>query len=98
MQRGTILSAEDQGTLWRLLYRINGNGLGAVNFDHRCFADFYEGATDEDFLSATTSVAGVNTFPLNSATDGSAWQRPVMAKSCVWRIDMNGLQDQVFAK
>ena len=30
-------------------YKIDGNGLDVVNFDHRPFADFYEGATGRSF-------------------------------------------------
>ncbi|MDA2912532.1 hypothetical protein MYX77_00980 [Acidobacteriia bacterium AH_259_A11_L15] len=48
--RGKILSAIDHGTIWQLLYQIDGDGLGVVNFDHRPFAHFYEGATDRDFF------------------------------------------------
>lgn len=48
---GKILSAIDHGTVWQLLYQINGDGLGVVNFDHRLFAHFYEGATGRDFIA-----------------------------------------------
>lgn len=50
MPSGKILSAIDQGTIWQLHYQIDGNGLGVVNFDHRPFARFYEGATGGDFF------------------------------------------------
>ena len=40
--------AEDQGTVWRGFYK-SGRRLHAVTFDHRPFANFYEGATGRSF-------------------------------------------------
>jgi hypothetical protein len=48
---GRILSASDHGTIWQVLYEIDGDGLGVVNFDHRPFAHFYEGATGRSFFA-----------------------------------------------
>jgi hypothetical protein len=58
MPSGKILSARDCGTIWRLLYAIDGGGLGVVNFDHRPFAHFYEGATGRSFLKDYRFGAG----------------------------------------
>ena len=55
---GSIISARDHGTIWRLLYEIDGDGLGVVNFDHRPFANFYEGATGRDFFRDYAFAAG----------------------------------------
>lgn len=49
MPSGKILSARDCGTIWQLLYEVDGDGLGVVNFDHRPFGHFYKGATGRDF-------------------------------------------------
>lgn len=50
MVHGTILCAEDFGSLWRLLYKTDADRLGVVTFDHRPFAAFYEGATGSSFF------------------------------------------------
>lgn len=47
---GKILSAIDHGTVWQLLYEIDGDGLGVLNFDHRPFGHFYEAVTGGDFF------------------------------------------------
>lgn len=47
--RGKILSARDCGSVWQLFYEVDGNGPGVVNFDWRCLANFYEGATGRSF-------------------------------------------------
>ena len=49
MRRGTVLRAEDSGTIWRLIYKQESDVIGVVVFDHRCFASFYEGATGSNF-------------------------------------------------
>jgi hypothetical protein len=46
---GTILAAEDHGTIWEVIYRESNGQVGSVHFDHRCFADFYEGAVGSSF-------------------------------------------------
>ncbi|MBI4166999.1 MAG: hypothetical protein HY508_14835 [Acidobacteria bacterium] len=45
MPSGKGISSRDCGTMWQLLYEIDGDGIGVVNFDHRPFTDFYEDAT-----------------------------------------------------
>lgn len=50
MTSGRILKVIDHGTIWQLLYQIDDDGLGAVYFDHRPFAHFYEGATGRSFF------------------------------------------------
>ena len=50
MRRGTVIGADDQGAIWRLIYKQDGNGVGAVVFDHRPFANFYEGVTGSNFF------------------------------------------------
>ncbi len=47
--RGEILYAVDHGTIWQLVYKIDGDGSDAVHFDHRPFAALYEGATGGSF-------------------------------------------------
>jgi hypothetical protein len=47
---GKILSAVDHGTMWNLIYEMDGGGLGMVHFDHRPFAHFYEAVTGKDFF------------------------------------------------
>jgi len=49
MPKGKILFTEDHGTIWRLWYEIDGNGIQVVSFDHRPFAQFYEGVTGRSF-------------------------------------------------
>ena len=58
MPSGKVLSVQDHGTIWHLLYEIDGDGLGVVNFDHRPFANFYEGATRRSFLKDYRFGAG----------------------------------------
>ena len=48
--RGTIIDAIDQGTIWQLLYKTEQGHALTVEFDHRPFAAFYEGATGRDFF------------------------------------------------
>lgn len=50
ISKGKILAAMDHGSIWQLLYETDGNGLGVVTFDHRPFAEFYEGATGGSFF------------------------------------------------
>ncbi|MBI4444904.1 MAG: hypothetical protein HY645_03250 [Acidobacteria bacterium] len=47
--RGKILLALDHDTIWQLFYEKNGGGIGHVYFDHRPFAQFYEGVTGQSF-------------------------------------------------
>lgn len=49
MRRGTIIGANDHGSIWRLVYKQDCDVLGVVVFDHRCFATFYEGVTGSSF-------------------------------------------------
>lgn|GEM_PF-2525113 len=56
--RGKILSARDCGTVWQLYYELDGDGLGVVNFDHRPFSYFYEGATGRSFYDDYKFGAG----------------------------------------
>lgn len=49
MPSGKILSAQDHGTIWQLLYQVDGDGSDSVYFDHRPFSHFYEGATGRSF-------------------------------------------------
>lgn len=58
MNTGKIVSALDHGTMWQLLYQIDGDGLGSVYFDHRPFAHFYEGATGRSFFDDYRFGAG----------------------------------------
>ena len=50
MRRGTVIGADDHGTIWRLIYEGDGNGLDSLVFDHRCFANFYQGVTGSSFF------------------------------------------------
>jgi hypothetical protein len=54
MRRGTVIDADDQGTIWRLIYKRDGDLLDAVVFDHRSFANFYEGVTGASFFEDYT--------------------------------------------
>jgi len=49
MPSGKILSARDCGTIWQLLYQVDGDGIGIVNWDWRNFSSFYEGITGASF-------------------------------------------------
>jgi len=55
---GTILSAVDHGTVWQLFYEMDGNGLGAVNWDWRNFAHFYESVSGRSFFEDYQFGAG----------------------------------------
>jgi hypothetical protein len=50
MPSGEILSVEDHGTVWQLVYQIEGNVIDSIYFDHRPFSHFYEGATGRSFF------------------------------------------------
>lgn len=56
--RGKILTAVDHGTIWQLWYEKDGNGVDTINFDHRPFAHFYEGATSRSFYKDYRFGAG----------------------------------------
>jgi len=56
--RGKILKAFDYGTVWQIFYKIDENGLGTVEFDHRPFAAFYEGTTGRPFYKDYKFGAG----------------------------------------
>ena len=47
--RGTILTIRDEGSIFQMMYHIDGDGIDAINWDHRMFANFYEGATGRSF-------------------------------------------------
>lgn len=47
--RGEISFARDCGTIWQLVYEREDQVVAVVNFDHRMFADFYEGVTGRSF-------------------------------------------------
>lgn len=49
MPTGKILSAFDHGTIWQLVYLADDESIGTVHFEHRPFAQFYEGATGRNF-------------------------------------------------
>lgn len=57
MTRGVLLWAEDQGTIWRVFYQAERR-LHAITFDHRPFADFYEGVTERNFYQDYAFGAG----------------------------------------
>jgi hypothetical protein len=46
---GEILRAQDHGTIWEVVYREGGGKVSSVYFDHRCFAQFYEGTVGGSF-------------------------------------------------
>jgi len=48
---GTIVGTIRLGTTWQLLYDIDGNGLGIVNFDRGPFAAFYRDAAGRDLCA-----------------------------------------------
>ena len=50
MRRGTVIGADDQRTIWRLIYKQDGDGIDVVIFDHRSFANFYEVVTGSNFF------------------------------------------------
>jgi hypothetical protein len=58
MNKGKIIFAQDHGTVWQLFYQRNRDGIGVVTFDHRPFADFYQGATGRDFYGDYAFGAG----------------------------------------
>jgi hypothetical protein len=58
MSSGKIISAQDRGTVWLLYYRVDGNGIENVAFDHRPFAHFYKGLTGESFFHGYQFGAG----------------------------------------
>ena len=52
------MCAIDRGTVWQLVYEKGEGGLGIVNFDHRPFGHFYEGATGRSFFKDYDFGAG----------------------------------------
>lgn len=58
MPKGNIEFARDHGTMWQIVYKIDGNGLDSVYFDHRPFGHFYEGATGGSFYEDYRFGAG----------------------------------------
>ena len=81
--RGKILSAIDHGTTWQLLYQINGDGLGVVNFDHRPFAHFYEGVTGcsfyEDYkFGAARAYVSQKLKGLRISVEGEPFSQTIM--------------------
>ena len=46
---GEILRAQDHGTVWEVVYRDGRGRANSVYFDHRCFAQFYEGVVGGSF-------------------------------------------------
>ena len=58
IQKGTILYARDQGSIWQLFYDRDEDGIEVVHFDHRPFAQFYEGATGRSFYEDYKFGAG----------------------------------------
>ena len=57
-QSGRILEARDHGTIWEVAYRRSDGGTGLISFDHRCFAQFYEGAVGRSFFEDYRFGAG----------------------------------------
>ena len=51
MPKSKILAAQDHGTIWHLFYETEDGDVGHVYFDHRPFADFYEGVTGQSFFA-----------------------------------------------
>lgn len=49
MSRGKILSVEDEGSVWQILYKPEEGGIDRVVFDWRMFAHFYEGIFGRNF-------------------------------------------------
>jgi hypothetical protein len=49
MPKGKILSVEDGGSIWRILYMPEEGGIDHVIFDWRMFSNFYEGVSGRSF-------------------------------------------------
>ena len=54
MPKGTVVGTIHLGRTWQLLYDIDGNGLGIVDFDQGPFAAFYQMATGREFRADYT--------------------------------------------
>lgn len=50
MVNAKIIGAKEHGTMWQLLYEVEGGGIDSTYFDHRPFAEFYEAATGRSFF------------------------------------------------
>lgn len=50
MPTGKIIAAQDHGTIWTLAYRTENGRRDCLIFDHRPFAEFYEGVTERNFF------------------------------------------------